>query len=46
MSAADSADEEGVADALKDDFARLQRAAVRGQWTDRTRIPSEIWSLL
>jgi hypothetical protein len=45
-SAMDSADEEGVADAQKEDFANHQRAAIRGKWTDETRIPSEIWSML
>jgi hypothetical protein len=45
-SAATSAEEEGIAEELKEDFGKLHRAATRGRWTDRTKIPSEIWSML
>jgi hypothetical protein len=41
-----SAEEEGIAGELTEDFSKLHRAAVRGKWTDRTKIPSEIWSML
>lgn len=44
--AATSAGEEGIAGALKQDFLKLHRAATRGKWTDRTKIPSETWSML
>jgi hypothetical protein len=38
--------EEGVAEELKEDFTKLHRAAARGEWTDRAKIPTEIWSML
>jgi len=44
--AAASAEEEGVGEELQDDFIKLYRAAARGKWTDRTKISSEIWSML
>ena len=42
--AAASAEKENLAEQLKEDFAKLYRAAARGKWTDRTKIPSEVWS--
>jgi hypothetical protein len=45
-SAADYVEEAGIAEALEKDFNKLDRSATRGKWTDRTRIPSEIWSML
>jgi hypothetical protein len=45
-SAAATAHEERLVDALTEDFVKLHRTAVRGQWTDRTKIPPEIWSML
>jgi hypothetical protein len=45
-SAANSAGEAGIADALEQDFAKLHRAAAHGLWTDRTTIPPEIWAML
>jgi hypothetical protein len=44
--AAASAEDEGVAGELNEDFRKLHRAAVRGNWTDRTKVPSDIWSML
>jgi hypothetical protein len=44
-SAADYAEEAEIAEALEKDFNKLDRSATRGKWTDRTRIPSEIWSM-
>jgi hypothetical protein len=46
QSAAESAGEDGITDALKADFSKLRRVADDGKWTDQTRVPSEIWSLL
>jgi hypothetical protein len=44
--AASAADEPDIVQELKDDFARLFRVAKRGRWTDRTKVPVEIWSML
>jgi Domain of unknown function (DUF4375) len=40
------AEEEGVSEELKLDLANLHRTAVRSKWTDRTKICSDIWSVL
>jgi hypothetical protein len=44
--AAASAEGEGIVKELQENFIKFYRAAVRGKWTDRTKIPSEIWSML
>jgi hypothetical protein len=44
--AAGSADEPEIMQELKDDFTRLFRVAKRGGWTNRTKVPVEIWSML
>lgn len=44
--AATWAEDESVVATLQEDFHKLYRVAIRGQWTDQTRIPTEIWSML
>jgi hypothetical protein len=44
-SVAASAGQEGVAESLKQDFIKIYRTAARGQWTNRTKVPSDIWSM-
>jgi hypothetical protein len=44
--AAASAEEEGIGEELTEDFVKLHRTAARDKWTDRTKIPSGIWSML
>jgi hypothetical protein len=44
--AAASAEEGSMAEKLTEDFLKLSRTAARGKWTDRTKVPAEIWSML
>lgn len=44
--AAAFAEEQGVAEELQKEFIKFHRAAACGKWTDRTKIPPEIWSML
>jgi hypothetical protein len=40
---AGSADELGIAEGLAEDFVKLYRMAAQDHWTNRTKVPSEIW---
>ena len=42
----ETSEEVDMPEKLQEDFIKLHRAAVRGKWTDQTKIPTEIWSLL
>ncbi len=44
--AASSADREVLAEELNDCLIKLYHAAIHGKWTNRTKVPSEIWSML
>jgi hypothetical protein len=44
-SAASASDEPGLLETLSQDLVFLHRAAVRGKWTDQTKVPPEIWEM-
>lgn len=46
LQAAGSAEDEDYPERLQDDLERLCRVSERGRWTDRTRIPIDIWTML
>ena len=41
-----AADETEILNDIREDFERLFRVAKRSQWKDRTKVPTEIWSML
>lgn len=44
--AAVSAEEKAIAQNLREDLTKLFRTAIRKKWTNSTRVPPEIWSVL
>jgi hypothetical protein len=44
--AAASAGKREIAEKLEEEFSKLHRVADRGRWTDRTKIRSEVWTML